>query len=88
MNRARKKIKEEGKSLARNDGRQAILYLSFAWKVGSILDTYQSQKCLIQVYEGLHSRIGFINLLTDGFSWTLRCIYGDHRVHSAYGLLL
>lgn len=35
------------------------------------------------MYEGLHSRIGFVNLLTDGVSWTLlRCIQGDHRVHS------
>lgn len=38
---------------------------------------------LLQVYEGLHSRIGFVNHLADGFSWTiLRCILGDHKVHS------
>ncbi|XP_052178219.1 increased DNA methylation 1 [Diospyros lotus] len=36
------------------------------------------------VYLGLHSCIGLVNLLSDGFSWTLmRCIHGDHRVHSA-----
>ncbi|KAH7860231.1 hypothetical protein Vadar_011047 [Vaccinium darrowii] len=37
-----------------------------------------------EVYLGLQSRIGLVNLLSDGFSWTLlRCIYGDQRVHSA-----
>lgn len=38
----------------------------------------------MQVYLGLQSHIGLVNLLSDGFSWTLlRCIYGDQRVHSA-----
>ncbi|CAL5336021.1 unnamed protein product [Camellia sinensis] len=35
------------------------------------------------VYLGIHSHIGFVNLLPDGFSWTLlRYIHGDQRVHS------
>lgn len=39
---------------------------------------------LLQVYEGLRSRIGFVNLLSDGFSWSiLKCIHGDQKVHSA-----
>ncbi|KAG5546132.1 hypothetical protein RHGRI_018345 [Rhododendron griersonianum] len=43
------------------------------------------QACLyVKVYLGLQSHIGLVNLLSDGFSWTLlRCIYGDQRVHSA-----
>ncbi|XP_068660695.1 uncharacterized protein [Aristolochia californica] len=37
-----------------------------------------------QVYSGLHSRIGVVNHITDGFCWTvLRCIQGDQKVHSA-----
>lgn len=33
---------------------------------------------------GLHARIGILDVLSDGFSWTLlRCIHGDQRVHSA-----
>ncbi|CAK9151689.1 unnamed protein product [Ilex paraguariensis] len=36
-----------------------------------------------EVYSGLHSRIGFMNMICDGFSWTvLRCIHGDQKVHS------
>ncbi|MCD9643543.1 hypothetical protein HAX54_031126 [Datura stramonium] len=53
-------------------------------KSGQASDTWFCSESCQEVYEGLHSRIGFINLLTDGFSWTLlRCIHGDHRVHSA-----
>lgn len=38
----------------------------------------------MQVYNGLQSRIGLENLLSDGFSWTLlRCIPSDQKVHSA-----
>ncbi|KAF5949823.1 hypothetical protein HYC85_011816 [Camellia sinensis] len=41
-----------------------------------------------EVYLGIHSRIGFVNLLPDGFSWTLlRYIHGDQRVHSAQRLV-
>ncbi|KAF7145916.1 hypothetical protein RHSIM_Rhsim04G0024800 [Rhododendron simsii] len=37
-----------------------------------------------EVYLGLHARIGILDVLSDGFSWTLlRCIHGDQRVHSA-----
>ncbi|XP_028060013.1 increased DNA methylation 1-like [Camellia sinensis] len=42
----------------------------------------------LEVYLGIHSRIGFVNLLPDGFSWTLlRYIHGDQRVHSAQRLV-
>lgn len=38
----------------------------------------------MQVYLGLHERIGIVDVLSDGFSCTLlRCIHGDPRVHSA-----
>ncbi|OWM88603.1 hypothetical protein CDL15_Pgr002370 [Punica granatum] len=36
------------------------------------------------VQSGLHSRIGLINHIADGYSWTLlRCIHDDQKVHSA-----
>ncbi|XP_022848488.1 increased DNA methylation 1 isoform X2 [Olea europaea var. sylvestris] len=40
--------------------------------------------CLFeQVYSGLQSRIGLINRLSDGYSWTLlKCINGEPKVHS------
>ncbi|KAK1309676.1 hypothetical protein QJS10_CPA08g01199 [Acorus calamus] len=42
-----------------------------------------------EIYSGLHSRIGILNRLSDGFSWTiLRCIHGEHSVHSAQKLAL
>nr|KAJ0226969.1 hypothetical protein LSAT_V11C100015700 [Lactuca sativa] len=35
------------------------------------------------VYFGLHSRIGIMNSISDGFSWTiLKCIHGDQKIHS------
>ena len=38
----------------------------------------------MQVYSGLHRRVGLMNLLSDGFGWTiLRCVHGDKNVHSA-----
>ncbi|PON98417.1 Methyltransferase [Trema orientale] len=44
---------------------------------------YLVQRCE-QVYSGLQSRVGLINHITDGFSWTLlKCIHGDQKVHSA-----
>ncbi|CAN4104231.1 unnamed protein product [Withania somnifera] len=53
-------------------------------KNGQASDTWFCSESCQQVYEGLHSRIGFVNHLTDGLSWTLlRCIHGDQRVHSA-----
>ncbi|XP_020529262.1 increased DNA methylation 1 isoform X2 [Amborella trichopoda] len=37
-----------------------------------------------EVYSGLRSRVGVVNHIGDGFSWTLlRCIHGDQKVHSA-----
>ncbi|OMO74815.1 Zinc finger, PHD-type [Corchorus capsularis] len=37
-----------------------------------------------EVHSGLTSRLGLINHLADGFSWTLlRCIQEDQKVHSA-----
>mgnify|MGYP004707895511 FL=1 len=38
----------------------------------------------MQIYSGLQSRIGMMNLLSEGFCWTLlKCIHGDQKVHSA-----
>ncbi|XP_057952264.1 increased DNA methylation 1 isoform X2 [Malania oleifera] len=49
--------------------------VSDAWLCGG--------KCQ-EVYSGLHSRIGVMNHIIDGFSWTLlRCIHDDQKVHSA-----
>ncbi|THG00668.1 hypothetical protein TEA_000086 [Camellia sinensis var. sinensis] len=46
-------------------------------------DTWFCRESCQEVYLGIHSRIGFVNLLPDGFSWTLlRYIHGDQRVHS------
>lgn len=37
-----------------------------------------------KVYVGLHSRVGHLNLISDGFAWTLlRCIHGDKKFNSA-----
>ncbi|RWR89010.1 GNAT domain-containing protein [Cinnamomum micranthum f. kanehirae] len=37
-----------------------------------------------KVYVDLHSRVGVLNNISDGFSWTLlRCIIGDQKVNSA-----
>ncbi|KAI3769312.1 hypothetical protein L6452_00413 [Arctium lappa] len=37
-----------------------------------------------KIHSGLQSRIGCVNPISDGFSWTvLRCIHGDQKVHSA-----
>eukprot|EP00268_Persea_americana_P044874 TRINITY_DN4541_c0_g1_i2.p1 TRINITY_DN4541_c0_g1~~TRINITY_DN4541_c0_g1_i2.p1 ORF type:complete len:2240 (+),score=513.42 TRINITY_DN4541_c0_g1_i2:581-6721(+) len=42
-----------------------------------------------EIYSGLHSRIGVLNNISDGFSWMLlRCIHGDQKVHSAQRLAL
>lgn len=38
----------------------------------------------MQVQSGLSSRLGMINHLAEGFSWTLlRCIHEDQKFHSA-----
>ncbi|KAI3466054.1 hypothetical protein Pfo_022717 [Paulownia fortunei] len=53
-------------------------------KVGLASDTWFCGNSCHKVYTGLQSCIGFKNLLSDGFSWTLlRCIPGDQKVHSA-----
>ncbi|GLU18080.1 hypothetical protein SLE2022_344000 [Rubroshorea leprosula] len=42
-----------------------------------------------KVYTGLNSRLGIINPIANGFSWTLlRCIQEDQQVHSAKRLAL
>lgn len=42
-----------------------------------------SGKCW-EVYTGLRSRVGVLNHIMDGFSWTLlRCFLGDQKVNSA-----
>ncbi|XP_030550143.2 increased DNA methylation 1 isoform X2 [Rhodamnia argentea] len=42
-----------------------------------------------EVYSGLRSRIGLINHIEDGLSWTLlRCIHDDQKVRSAQGFAL
>ncbi|KAL6999604.1 hypothetical protein U1Q18_000762 [Sarracenia purpurea var. burkii] len=47
-------------------------------------DAWFCRESCEEVYLGLQSRIGLVNLLCDGFSCTLlRCIHGDQRVHSA-----
>lgn len=41
----------------------------------------------MQVYLGLHSRVGLMNLIADDFSWTLlRGIHDDQKVPSAQWL--
>ncbi|XP_024979326.1 increased DNA methylation 1-like isoform X2 [Cynara cardunculus var. scolymus] len=41
-----------------------------------------------EVHSGLQSRIGLMNPISDGFSWTLlKCIHGDQKVHSAQRLV-
>ncbi|XP_027127252.2 increased DNA methylation 1 [Coffea arabica] len=47
-------------------------------------DTWFCSETCEQIYSGLQSRIGMMNLLSDGFCWTLlKCIHGDQKVHSA-----
>ncbi|PIN16560.1 Histone acetyltransferase [Handroanthus impetiginosus] len=53
-------------------------------EVGVASDTWFCGDSCHKVYAGLQSHIGVKNVLSDGFSWTLlRCIPGDHKVHSA-----
>ncbi|KAL7186230.1 hypothetical protein ACSBR2_028053 [Camellia fascicularis] len=43
-------------------------------------DTWFYGKNCQEVYSGLQSRVGIVNLLSDGFCWNLlRCIHGDQR---------
>ncbi|KAL3508753.1 hypothetical protein ACH5RR_028154 [Cinchona calisaya] len=47
-------------------------------------DTWFCSESCQEVYSGLQSRIGIMNVLSDGFCWTLlKCIHGDQKVHSA-----
>lgn len=51
-------------------------------------DSFCCQSCQ-EVYEGLNSRLGFIDHLSNGFSWTLlKCIRRDRIVHSAPDIAL
>ncbi|XP_057465606.1 increased DNA methylation 1-like isoform X1 [Actinidia eriantha] len=51
---------------------------------GVASDTWFCSESCQEVYLGLQSRIGFVNIHSDGFSsMLLRCIHGDQRVHSA-----
>ncbi|OVA13273.1 GNAT domain [Macleaya cordata] len=37
-----------------------------------------------EIFTGLHSHVGILNLIAGGYSWTLlRCIHGDQKVPSA-----
>lgn len=52
--------------------------------IGLASDTWFCGDSCHKVFTGLQSRIGLRSFLPDGFSWTLlRCIPGDHKVHSA-----
>ncbi|KAK9269746.1 hypothetical protein L1049_001524 [Liquidambar formosana] len=52
-----------------------------------VSDTWFCGGSCQEVYLGLHSRVGFMNHIGDGCSWTLlRCIHDDQKVHSAQRL--
>ncbi|XWS27318.1 hypothetical protein CRYUN_Cryun26dG0104700 [Craigia yunnanensis] len=49
-----------------------------------VSDTWFCGGSCEELHSGLSSRVGMINHLSDGFSWTLlRCIHEDQKVHSA-----
>nr|XP_048321133.1 increased DNA methylation 1 isoform X1 [Ziziphus jujuba var. spinosa]XP_048321134.1 increased DNA methylation 1 isoform X1 [Ziziphus jujuba var. spinosa] len=51
---------------------------------GAISDPWLCGRSCQEVYSGLQSRVGVINHIADGFSWTLlKCIHDDQKVHSA-----
>ncbi|KAD6794498.1 hypothetical protein E3N88_05394 [Mikania micrantha] len=51
-------------------------------------DTWFCGESCEEVHSGLHSQIGIMNPISDGFSWTLlKCIHGDIKVHSAQRLV-
>ncbi|XP_057460987.1 increased DNA methylation 1-like isoform X1 [Actinidia eriantha] len=55
-----------------------------ASEVEAASDTWFCGESCQEIYLGLQSRIGIVNIISDGFSWTLlRCVHGDQRVHSA-----
>ncbi|XWS09668.1 hypothetical protein CRYUN_Cryun39dG0008900 [Craigia yunnanensis] len=50
----------------------------------NVSDTWFCGGSCEELHSGLSSRLGMINHLSDGFSWTLlRCIHEDQKVHSA-----
>ncbi|KAL3824384.1 hypothetical protein ACJIZ3_020413 [Penstemon smallii] len=54
----------------------------------STLDTWFCGQSCHEVYASLQSRIGFVNRITDEFSWAvLRCINGIHKEHSTQKFL-
>ncbi|XP_062169388.1 increased DNA methylation 1 isoform X3 [Alnus glutinosa] len=51
---------------------------------GAVPDTWFCGESCHEVYSGLQSRVGLVNHVANGFSWTLlRCIHDDQKVHSA-----
>ncbi|XP_073119418.1 increased DNA methylation 1 [Henckelia pumila] len=57
-------------------------------EIGLDSDTWFCRESCSKVYSGLQFRIGLMNLLSDGFSWSLlRCIPGDMKDHSAQHLV-
>lgn len=53
-------------------------------KAGEASDIQFCGEECYKVYSGLHSRVGHMNLISDGFAWTLlRCIHGDKKNYSA-----
>lgn len=51
---------------------------------GMVSDAWFCGRSCQEVHSGLHSRVGLMNLIADGFSWSLlRCIHDDQKVLSA-----
>ncbi|KAE8667811.1 Increased DNA methylation 1 [Hibiscus syriacus] len=54
-----------------------------------VSDTWFCGGSCKEMHSGLGSRLGMVNHLSDGFSWTLlRCIHEDQKIHSAQRLAL
>ncbi|CAI9088785.1 OLC1v1023211C1 [Oldenlandia corymbosa var. corymbosa] len=53
-------------------------------KIESASDTWCCSESCEEIYAGLQSRIGVMNLISDSYYWTLlKCIHGDQKVHTA-----
>lgn len=53
-------------------------------KAGEASDIQFCGEECYKVYSGLNSRVGHMNIISDGFTWTLlRCIHGDKKFNSA-----
>ncbi|XP_075503696.1 increased DNA methylation 1-like isoform X1 [Primulina tabacum] len=51
---------------------------------GLLSDRWFCTQSCHEIYSGLESRIGLMNHLSSGISWTLlKCIDGDHKAHSS-----